>query len=418
MKFLAESVIAILLEDRIDDLIARYPEMSFDRHRLTSWMEIDPSNNKKYFPWIVKQVAIKKLRPQSEGEKMRDMLMTFERFLSIPAFKGPRDIQQYDAKSLAKTLKTYSGLQSKSQAEREARQKGARPIARVTVPGGNYELYEITNKQELMNRAWSAYDAANPNWKGKKLKPPVPGQEDDEDWDGLWCVRFPNYAASYLNEGAFYMVYKNGGVYVGIVWEKGECQTLENKGITLGIAEEIYPLVKDHLPTTLSGNCAIFYNLRFLRGEVRDGETVEPGRGGQLDLSGSTLDKLPNNLTIKGTLNLANTKITELPQGLTIIDGKLLIQGTGITRLPVDLSTPEMEWSDPLTYEETVKMYYRNKLPELKRHFWSTPKYAALPDDQKEQAWMDFQDSLMNHFLKAPNVAAQVKVIYRYVPRK
>jgi hypothetical protein len=420
MRFLAESIIAVLLEDRVDDLVTRYPDMRFSRQQLTSWMDIDPSPNKKYFPWIVKQVALKKFKPQADGEKMHDMLMSFERFLVIPDFQAPRDIYQYDAKSFAKTVKKYSGLQSKSQKERQARQQGARPINRVAVNGANYELYEITNRQELMNRAWSAYGAENPNWKGKKLKPPTPGQEDEREWDGLWCVRFPTYADSYLSEGPFHMVYKNGGVYAGIVWEKGECQTLDNKGISLGQAEEIYPLVKDHMPNKLTGNCAVFANLKFLRGEVKDGETIEPGsgRGGNvLDLSGSTLSKLPSNLTVRGSFNVSGTNLAELPPGLSVIGGKLMIQGTKITRLPIDLTVTEMEWSAPLTYEETVKLYYRNKLPELKRYFWSVPKYSQLPDDQREKAWIEFQSSLMNYFLHDPDVEKNVKVIYRNVSK-
>ena len=410
---LAEYIVGMLLEDRIDDLIARYPENNFTRSQLTSWMGIDPTNNKKYFTWIVRQIVDKKLKPSSEGERLHDDLMAFERFLSIPAFTGSRDIQQYDAKSLAKTIRKFSTLQSKSQKEREARTAGAKTVAKV----GNLECVKITHAQELMNRAWSAYAASNPNWTGKPLKSPQPGQEEEEEWDGLWCVRFPRYASSYLSEGPFYLVYKDGGPYVGIVWEKGECQTLNNRGISLGIAEEIYPVVKDIMPKDLIGRCSIFANLKFLRGEIADGTTVSPDNR-VLDLADSTLSKLPAGLTVKGSLNVAGTPLTALPPGLTIEGGKLSIQGTRITQLPLDLVTPEMEWSAPLSQEEVTKLYFRNKIGEMKSHFWEVKRSEGVSDDRLEAEWQKFQPGLVDHFLKSGEVANNLRIIYRNVGRK
>lgn len=456
MTFLAEQIIGLLLEDRIDDIIAKNPKMKLDRNKLTKWMEFDPTNNKKYFNWIIKQVVLKKAKLPKDGERIRDNLMRFERLLVIPAFTGQRDINQYDAKTLDQTIIASAQLQSKTAKEKEERYKNVNIVGKA----GNITVVEIKNTQELMNRAWSAYGKDNPNWTGQPQTPPKPG-EDRQFSDGLWCVRFPQYASSYLGDGPFYMVYKNGGVYAGIVFERGECQTLNNKGIDLGMAEEIYPALKDILASKakegagLDGNCSIFINMRFLTGEAKDGETVS-GRHNILDLSFSTLTHLPDNLTVKGTLDLTGCPIAQLPFGLTVQNGPLKIAGTKITVLPVDMKITEMEWSEPLTIEEIKKQFYRMRLGDMKNHFWKSDKLyvpeldangqeLTIPDpkggvnqetgqpkmvpkpklgpdgntipmdeEQKELKWIEFQPQLIKYFMTDEKIANTTKQVLRY----
>jgi len=57
---------------------------------------------------------------------------------------------------------------------------------------------------------------------------------------------------------------------------------------------------------------------------------------GDLDLSGSKIKKLPNDLKVTGTLLLQGTAIKELPTGLEV-GYELNLCGTKITRLPKDL---------------------------------------------------------------------------------
>ena len=61
--------------------------------------------------------------------------------------------------------------------------------------------------------------------------------------------------------------------------------------------------------------------------EVRDGK---PYYGGWLDLSGTQITSLPENLTVGGDLYLDGTQITSLPENLTV-GGWLDLSGTGIT---------------------------------------------------------------------------------------
>jgi len=59
--------------------------------------------------------------------------------------------------------------------------------------------------------------------------------------------------------------------------------------------------------------------------------------GGWLDLSGTQITSLPDNLTVGGSLYLSGTQITSLPDNLTV-GGSLDLRGTQITSLPDNLT--------------------------------------------------------------------------------
>jgi hypothetical protein len=59
--------------------------------------------------------------------------------------------------------------------------------------------------------------------------------------------------------------------------------------------------------------------------------------GGYLDLRGTGITALPENLTVGGYLDLRGTGITALPENLTV-GGSLYLRGTGITALPENLT--------------------------------------------------------------------------------
>ena len=68
---------------------------------------------------------------------------------------------------------------------------------------------------------------------------------------------------------------------------------------------------------------------------IKDGK---PFYGGYLDLRGTGITVLPDNLTVGGSLDLENcTGITVLPDNLTV-GGYLYLRGTGITALPDNLT--------------------------------------------------------------------------------
>lgn len=61
--------------------------------------------------------------------------------------------------------------------------------------------------------------------------------------------------------------------------------------------------------------------------EIRDGR---PYYSGDLDLSETDLTSLPDGLTVGGSLDVSNTNLTSLPDDL-VVEGHLDLRGTGIT---------------------------------------------------------------------------------------
>ena len=60
-----------------------------------------------------------------------------------------------------------------------------------------------------------------------------------------------------------------------------------------------------------------------------------------LRLGGTGVQRLPDNLHVKGDADLRVTSITELPKGL-VVGGKLNITGLGIQALPADAKVGEV----------------------------------------------------------------------------
>ena len=63
---------------------------------------------------------------------------------------------------------------------------------------------------------------------------------------------------------------------------------------------------------------------------------IKDGSKGYLDLRGTPITFLPNDLTVGGGLDLEDTPITSLPDNLTV-GGYLYLNGTPITSLPDNL---------------------------------------------------------------------------------
>ncbi|MHC4332501.1 MAG: hypothetical protein ACYSUV_01975 [Planctomycetota bacterium] len=396
-----------LLEDRIEDLIAKYPEAKLDRRRIETWFEFDPTRNKKYLPWIITQVATGNLKLPEQGERLRDNLMTFERLLAIPAYEGERNIQSIKtAKALNELIIKHGDIQSKSAKKKQKRLAGQTTIGKE----GPLEAIAITDPQTLMNMSWQAYSAENPNW---KRDPVLPTDVREGDLgDGLWCVRFPRFASSYLTEGPFIMVMKNGGPYIGIVPHRGEAQTLENEGISTAQAEQIYPIVKDAIPAgNLTRNMKVFDNMKFLQDDVKEGEKIQ----GPVNLAGTSLSSLPANLHITDDLNVSSTQLAQLPPGLRV-DGTLSIQGTQIKDLPPDLRFEDMEWSGPhLNWERVKTLFYHHKLPDMKNTYLSHEVNQAKEPEELEAGWIEFKKELWTYFQTDPDMDKNIRFICREV---
>lgn len=487
-----EVVLNLLQEDRIDNLIAKYPQLKLDRFKLEDWAEFDPTDRKKYLPWIVAQVAKKKLNMPNDGDHLKDQLREFERLVSIPGFTGSRDIQSYDWPEFDQTITQNLELRSRSERQRAARRaKKGKDVSQyehkrgvsVVNEDGNLTLLKITEPEALSWWSWKAYSADNPNWDGKPLTPPPPGTETDIS-DRLWCVRNPSYGESYLRREptkAFYLVLKNGGPYLGILFQDGQAKTLHNNSMPMGVAAEVYtllePVIQEHakLGVGFLGELRVFEDLRLARGDVQPGErfskdvdlrgssvtelppnltfdrsltiTDTPIRvipegtkigqnlyasdssleiiaqdvtiGHGLDASNSKLRELPPNLTLQN-LDISYTPMRELPPGLTV-KGKLGIEGTLITHFPDDMKLGDdtVTYSEPMSEEEIKRLFYNKTLPSVRRSFEQDEKIVGLSARQKETKWKQFKKELWAHFLQSADVQEYIsKMFLKKEPRK
>ena len=77
--------------------------------------------------------------------------------------------------------------------------------------------------------------------------------------------------------------------------------------------------------------------------------------GGSLDLRGTGITVLPENLTVGGSLDIQGTGITVLPEGLTV-GGSLYLRGTGITVLPEGLTVGDKIFKFLNNYGKTIRV--------------------------------------------------------------
>jgi hypothetical protein len=442
----------------------------------------DPSRNKKYLPWLLKQAAENPTLTDQNYDGLHDLLMEFERLLTLPAFTGSRDIYSYSLQDFQRTVTDNMRLRSQAEIERKA--KAAKKTKTVAdyehkegvEDVGNFNdltLMRITNAESLSWWAWRAYMEENPNWGRPTISPPEPGK-DPHAVDGKWCVRNPTHGTNYLRREPFYLVLKKGWPYVGILLAQGQVKDLDNHQVSMGVAEEIYPLLKDTIAQhkadggRLYSESHIFENMRFLQNGVQAGEKFD----GDVDLSDSSLATLPENLSFQGTLDLDKTLLTELPPGLSVrshlwvrntkvtklgpglkVRGNLSlsgspittipndigfesldiancpvselpeglkvnvlnIQGTQITKLPESLMVEKsMTWSEPLTIEECKLLFLRINMDKLQREFFSHPKFSGLSKVAMAKKWKKTQVDLRNHYLTNPVIDGHVKSIFVY----
>lgn len=479
-----------LLEDRIDDLIKVYgkklpasnPQMA--RGMIDMWAAYDPHPRKKYLPWIVKQVAQKQLTPDDHTlDHLSDQLRAYERLLKIPEFTGNKDIFAYTWPAFDAEINKNINLRSQSEREREAKAAKKRGLGKgegtagvtVIAEQGPYTLLEIKDAVSLSWWSWKAYDRDfNPNWKQATIPPPK-NTSDADIRDGKWCVRYPTYGLNYIQDetsGAFYLVLKNGGPYVGILLDGGQWKDLDNHSISVSIAEEIYPVVKGLLDAyaksgkVLGWEGEVFVNLRFVHGEVKPGEKF-----GSVNLSGTSVRALPQgctyaalditktqiteipegsvieklnaansqlmviapNASITVSLNVSNTPIRTLPPGLTlntlnitgckniVLPDKLTVketfhmEGSSVTDIPEGVTVGEsMTWSEPMTLEKVKDVFYRACLPKMYKSFLEKPQIAEKTPQAQKKAWDKFAIKLRGFFQTDPAMEKTIRATYAY----
>jgi hypothetical protein len=151
---------------------------------------------------------------------------------------------------------------------------------------------------------------------------------------------------------------------------------------------------------------------------------IKNGSKGDLDLNGYSLSKLPDGLkTIGGSLNLANSKIKELPNGLKVKHG-LNLMYSEIEKLPNDIQIGEdlylssskikslpdnLKIKDNLNIEDTEIEFLPKGLQVGMLYIKNTKiQITSLPKDIKIKLGFNFH----------PNQLGELKKEYNKKPRE
>ena len=131
--------------------------------------------------------------------------------------------------------------------------------------------------------------------------------------------------------------------------------------------------------------------------------------GGWLDLSGTQITSLPDNLTVGGWLDLRGTQITSLPDNLTV-GGSLDLSGTQITSLPDNLTvggwlnlsgTQITSLPDNLTVGGGLDLR-GTQIRDKRKRQW---KVKRLNDGEYKPGKYLYADGILTHIKSTKNVS-------------
>jgi hypothetical protein len=171
------------LEDKMPSLVKEFPNLDQEQAEklIRQIAESDPTNNKAYLPWLVRQVKKQFLRLPEDHERAMLALRAFDQGKRRATFTAQKDINSYKTfNDLEATIDKLQGvdLQSKRQQKRQAKEEGAE----VVYEDSQYAIVEVH-----LAKAAVIYS------KGTR-----------------WCTSNEGTAAHYLNQGPLHIIFKDG----------------------------------------------------------------------------------------------------------------------------------------------------------------------------------------------------------------
>jgi len=203
------------LEERLSKLLQLFPQ--FEEAKIRDAAEADPTTEKKYLGWILRLLKKQDIIIPEDSEKIHDILITFDKLKSSPRFTSPKDINQYRSFSdLAQVIRESKGQESKEHKKQIEEKEGQQKI----YDDGAYAVVKTTTPAAIM-RICEDYDAQG------------------------WCVRYPERAKEYSEQGPLYMIFKGGEPYVLAHPESGQLKDVDGKRINLRVSKEIAPILDE-----------------------------------------------------------------------------------------------------------------------------------------------------------------------------
>ncbi len=294
---------------------------------------LDPTKEKKFEVWLMKQLSFGNIKVYAEGEKVFKLLSEFISLSNKKQLKE-RDINQYPRISdLEEEISSVKGIQISE--------------------GNSGKL------QEFLEVKGISIFAQNTDWLILRIDDPEAAVKLSSGTK--WCTSKLESAEHYLsNSKGLYVVFQKAGenlqksaMFSGNFAEVGN---LKDETITK-LSDTLLSLLKEYFLQEFNfvkkfGNAGEIYTYL---------EAHNPFSGG-LDLRGSQVQTLPENFSIEHNLFLTDTSIKELPKGL-FVGGSAYLNGTGLTSLPADIRILGAVWGENFK----TGISYQEEYDSLKR---------------------------------------------------
>jgi len=276
--------------------------------------QTDPTNNNKYSLWILEQFfknQINQQNPQEDSLILKELLEKFIVYSRKAKWHNanlPTDLQLLTKAELFQAIQSFEGAKEQNILELVQETKGASILGK----SGPYLFIKIETPEASQILCQNS----------------------------AWCVRHPQTAQDYLKDGPLYYILKDGQQYALVHYATNQFMDPADEELSKAEINQFLPaLLKLTHPDLKIEGKTLWVNpqkelppLRKLN--IQEIKTIGPPIfNGNLDLSNTPITRLPEGLVVQGSLYLNRTPITELPEGL-VVRGSLDLTYTPITKLP------------------------------------------------------------------------------------
>ena len=279
--------------------------------------QTDPTNNNKYSLWILEQFfknQINQQNPQEDSLILKELLEKFIVYSRKAKWHNanlPTDLQLLTKAELFQAIQSFEGAKEQNILELIQETKGASILGK----SGPYLFI--------------------------KIKSPKASQILCQN--SAWCVRHPQTAQNYLKDGPRYYILKDGQQYALVHYATNQFMDPADEELKAGEINQFLPalLKLTHPDLKIEGGTIWIDSQKELpplgKLNIQEIKIIGPPIfNGDLDLSNTPIVNLPEGLKVGGYLYLTNTSITSLPEGL-VVGGSLYLTNTKITELPEGL---------------------------------------------------------------------------------
>lgn len=202
---------------------------------IASVIQADPTRG-KYSEWLIKQYLAKTIRMPEDNPKLLENLKKFDR---VKPQLAEKDINKYTPGELARTLEQQLKL---TKSERHQARRGdlqVPPGAKLVLDRGGYQVVKIDQIEKVQTHPLEPYNQAVGHSQSLSIKASEILCSGTE-----WCTANPENAASYLEMGPLYLIFKDGKRFALVHYESEQVKDIYDNEHDLQTKYEMYKLLE------------------------------------------------------------------------------------------------------------------------------------------------------------------------------